>query len=104
MIKGISRINKTCVFIISMVLMVTPLCAQTDKAPAYPLITHDPYFSIWSFTDTLQASPTRHWTGASHSLVGLLKVDNQLYHFMGEVESRYVAVVPTSEEADYTVR
>lgn len=59
---------------------------QLSKAPAYPLITHDPYFSIWSFSDNLNESVTRHWTGADHSLVGLLQVDGKLYDFMGQPE------------------
>src|SRR6185369_17263861 len=58
--------------------------AQLDKAPAYPLVVHDPYFSIWSFSDKLNESTTRHWTGADHSLIGLIKVDDKLYKFLGE--------------------
>lgn len=64
-------------------LLAGSLMAQRI-APAYPLITHDPYFSIWSATDTLSSSSTTHWTGKSHALTGILKVDGQLYRFMGE--------------------
>lgn len=58
--------------------------SQVNKAPAYPLITHDPYFSIWSNTDKLNESVTHHWTGAEQSLVGILNVDGQYYNFLGQ--------------------
>lgn len=67
-------------------LLVSGLMAQR-AAPSYPLITHDPYFSIWSSTDELAASATRHWTGKPHSLLGLLKVDGAIYRFMGNAEN-----------------
>ena len=33
------------------------------EAPAYPLVTIDPYASAWSMSDNLYDSPVRHWTG-----------------------------------------
>lgn len=75
--------------------------SQLDKAPAYPLITHDPYFSIWSFSDNLNESTTRHWTGRDHSLIGLLVVDGKPYRFLGEPAKELKALVPDADFQPY---
>ncbi len=53
------------------------------RAPAIPLITVDPYFSIWSFDERLNVAQTMHWTGRSNSIIGTVLVDGAEYSFLG---------------------
>lgn len=53
------------------------------RPPAVPLVVHDPYFSIWSFSDELAGDWPRHWTGAIHGLSSMIRVDGTTYRLMG---------------------
>lgn len=53
------------------------------RAPAYPLVTIDPYTNAWSFGDNLYDSSLKHWTGQDFPLIGVVKVDGVPYRFMG---------------------
>ncbi len=53
------------------------------RAPCVPLITIDPYFSVWSSDCTLNVSNTEHWTGKSNSIIGTAEVDGEKYLFLG---------------------
>ena len=47
------------------------------RFPAVPLITVDPYFSVWAQADTLNdpREPIMHWTGSPNTMLGTVTVD-----------------------------
>ena len=64
--------------------LFTPVQKTELRAPSVPLITSDPYLSIWSPYDKLNEGSTEHWTGTEHPLIGAVRVDGKVYRFMGK--------------------
>lgn len=57
--------------------LFTPVQKTELRAPSVPLITSDPYLSIWSPYDKLNEGSTEHWTGTEHPLIGAVRVDGK---------------------------
>lgn len=75
-----------------------PVISNELRAPAYPLVTIDPYTSGWSMSDNLYDTSVQHWTGKDFPLLGVLKVDGKVFRFMGTENAELMTLVPTSEQ------
>jgi Glutaminase A six helical-hairpin domain/Domain of unknown function (DUF5127)/Domain of unknown function (DUF4964) len=79
------------------IFLVNGLCAaQSFRPPAAPLVTSDPYFSVWSFANRLTDDTTRHWTGVKQSLESMVRVDGKPYRIMGDEPSDVPAMPQVS--------
>jgi hypothetical protein len=78
------------------------LCAEPLRPPSVPLVACDPYFSIWSPSDTLPGSPTRHWSGKDNRMTSQVSIDGKVFRAMGRqpdfapaLTQKSVDVLPT---------
>jgi hypothetical protein len=69
----------------------------SPRPPAVPLVTHDPYFSIWSASDRLTDSWPRHWTGRPQPMAAMVRVDGgPIYRLMGPAPRQVPAMTQTN--------
>ena len=77
----------------------------TLRLPSVPLLVNDPYFSFWSPYDNLYDGTTKHWTNQQKAMDGLLRVDGQVYRFMGtQRNTKLIAIAPMGNKGGYEAK
>ena len=90
--SAINRNNRMfagCIKIIVVLLLtlsVFKLKAQNVnfRAPSYPLITHDPYFSIWMNHENPTECDASHWTQKPMPVRSMIRIDGKPFRLMGK--------------------
>ena len=75
------------------------------RPPAIPIITIDPYFTVWSPSNILTDSDLIHWSAKPNRIKGYVTVDGKKYRFMGTGDSptmRQSAFEMTAAVTSYT--
>ena len=87
---------KTLLFCFLLSVLLNAQQNNSFRPPAVPLVTHDPYFSIWSPADKLYDKETVHWTGTNHPLHCIIRIDGKAYRVMGSDPSSLIPLKQTS--------
>ncbi|MBS1815060.1 MAG: DUF4965 domain-containing protein [Acidobacteria bacterium] len=86
-IRGLAALTAVASFFVAVAT-----AQPAHRPPAVPLIANDPYFSVWSMSDHLTDTPTKHWSEAAQPLTGLLRIDGTTYRWMGVRPRQYFAM------------
>lgn len=70
------------------------------RMPSVPLITVDPYFSVWSQSEIPNQKNPVHWTGSRNAIRGTVNVDGAPWSFLGKPAEN--AMTQVSLDADAT--
>ena len=71
-------------FILFLMVFQTQAQNENFRAPSYPLITHDPYFSIWMNDENPTRTEATHWTQKPMPVRSTIKIDGKAYRLMGK--------------------
>lgn len=63
------------------------------RAPAYPIITIDPYFSVWSPVTTPTEADSVHWTGSPNTISIVAAIDGKKYRLFGRCGSDSIPAI-----------
>jgi hypothetical protein len=91
-------LTKQAFLLLAVVAIMVPAAAAALRPPAVPLVTHDPYTSAWSTADHLYDDWPKHWTGRTHAMCGIVRVDGKPMRFMGTATAQKDAVTQKSVE------
>ncbi|MEO6802877.1 MAG: DUF4965 domain-containing protein [Granulicella sp.] len=84
---------------LAMLAVISGSAIAQHRPPAVPLVTSDPYFSLWSMANQLTDAPTKHWSEAAQPMTGLVRIDGKPFRWMGTVRGD----VPAMEQVKLTV-
>lgn len=74
---------------------------QQHRAPAVPLVTNDPFFSLWSMSNKLTDTPVKHWTEVAQPMLGVIRIDGKTFRWMGAAPRGYFGM-PAVEAMEQT--
>ena len=69
--------------LVKMAMVVALPAVAAFRPPAVPLVSCDPFFSVWSAADTLTERETTHWTGAKQPISITLTADGKTWRLCG---------------------
>ena len=85
--RSINRVASAFMYVLTVITVAHGQQQMPSlRAPAIPLVTHDPYFSVWSKGNKLTDDSTRHWTDVPQELNGIVRVDDHAYRFLGNAD------------------